>query len=345
LELVVAVTGLGQTSNALGFHTCQVLSSSEPNLAVLSPGGVPAVVDYPVGGRARDSPADDLDGVSSQVLTRDLVVDSALVAHEVVIDIEGALNRSVVVDLSLDGSGIGADLVVVRALVLISGVGSGVSGTARRRAFRGLSFGSRAALGSAWRDLVRLATAVGSVPAASDNTGHGPVLHGINGVSTLASITAIFAAGHNVFGGEAYWRLGLVQEDFALGLASHVANANTIFNDFRSGDGPAASAVSLILNVVDGRGALGPLVLAREEGSGESSHDDVLDTSGGALRVLAHSGAHQSLDCCLVLASEVFIVTCRPCGLRIGVLLQHGLGRDILIVRSVCVHAKETQHC
>ena len=48
------------------------------------------------------TPTDHLDGVTTSHTTGDVVVDTALVVEEVLIDGEGSLHRTVVVELSLD---------------------------------------------------------------------------------------------------------------------------------------------------------------------------------------------------------------------------------------------------
>ena len=62
----------------------------------------PCVGAEPVVKSRLDSPSDDLDGVATGDSTGDVVVDSALVVEEVLVDGEGALHGSVVVELGLD---------------------------------------------------------------------------------------------------------------------------------------------------------------------------------------------------------------------------------------------------
>jgi len=70
--------------------------------SINSPTGSPGVGTEPVIHTVFVSPTENLDGVSSFERARDVVVDSTLVVHEVRVDSEGSLHRSVGIDLSLD---------------------------------------------------------------------------------------------------------------------------------------------------------------------------------------------------------------------------------------------------
>ena len=77
-----------------------ILSDFEGSL--VSPGVVPGVDGEPVVFSTFGSPADELDGMTSEGLSRLMAVDSALVGWEVLVDGEGGSNSSVLVDLLLD---------------------------------------------------------------------------------------------------------------------------------------------------------------------------------------------------------------------------------------------------
>ena len=79
------------------------------------------------------SPADHLDGMASSERSGLVDVNSALVREEVLVHIEGNLNGSVGLDLSLDGSNGGADGVGRGSVVVLHCARARGAGGGRRR--------------------------------------------------------------------------------------------------------------------------------------------------------------------------------------------------------------------
>jgi hypothetical protein len=91
-----------KTSDDAVLNATLVLTSEHPEEAVISPVGVPRVSDDPIGCAAVNAPTKDLDGVSTNVLARGVAIDTRLVGEEVLIDIEGSLDGSILHDFSLN---------------------------------------------------------------------------------------------------------------------------------------------------------------------------------------------------------------------------------------------------
>jgi len=242
------------------------------------------------------APADDLNSVTTKVLTTSLVVDTTSVGHEVLVNIEGTFNWSVRVDFLLDLGGGTSDLVVSLGLVLILSECHWVTRSACVRASGSIGFRSSASLWSTWRNHVGLATAVGSEPSTSDDTSPGPVFHSVNWVTTLTSVTTVCAASHDLFSGHDNSGSIFIKEGVVF-LGHPISNAHSVANDFRGSHGPAASTVSLILDVADGTGTSLPLINSRSEHGWESSLVNVVIYLGGCGESSSvHSGSHQAHD-------------------------------------------------
>jgi len=297
VKLEVGISGLSHTSNALVLHTAQISASQELEHSVHSPCDVPRVVDDPIVHviGVIMAPANDLNGVTTKVLTTSLIVDTTSVGHEVGVNIEGAFNWTIIHDFCLDlGSGT-SDLVVSLGLVLILSECHWVTRSARARASGSVGFRSRASLGSTWRNHVGLATAVGSVPTTSDDTSPGPVFHGVNWVTTSTSVTTVLAASHDLLSGHDNSGRSFIKEGIVF-LGHTIANAHSVGNDFRGSHGPAASTVSLILDVTDGAGAVWPLCSRGEIGWESSRINVVIYFRGCGESSSVHSGSHQAHD-------------------------------------------------
>ena len=93
-----------ETGCSLSFDSAFVVASSDLEFAIVSPSFVPAVDDCPVWGSVLDSPSDHLDCMTSKSTSRSVVVNSALVAEEIVVNGESNFNGSVGHDFSLDFS-------------------------------------------------------------------------------------------------------------------------------------------------------------------------------------------------------------------------------------------------
>lgn len=177
--------------------TTLVGSTDDAEVAALTPVGVPGVGDEPVGGRAGHAPSEDSDGVTAELAARGVHVDSRLVVVEVLVDGVGGLDGSVGHDLLLDSSDGLADSVGSLSEVLVISPALRVSGLALLLAGRSRVLGARArtivglsSVVSARGDRIGLAGVLVGVVGTSDDTLVDPVLPGLDGISTLASVTA-----------------------------------------------------------------------------------------------------------------------------------------------------------
>ena len=95
--------------------------------SLVTPGVVPGVDGEPVVGVVLSSPADELDGVSTESGAGGVLVDSRLVGWEVLVDGEGGGDGSVGEDVLLDlvntSDSVGGSGVVLVAGVVEGGVG------------------------------------------------------------------------------------------------------------------------------------------------------------------------------------------------------------------------------
>jgi len=183
--------GLGDSGDDSLLNSALVDTSDDLEVSVHSPLGVPRVGDSPVGGSVGNSPSDDLDGVSSQSLSGLVDVDSAGVLVEVGVDGEGGLNGSVGQDLGLDGRDVVGNSVGRLSEPGVGSVGSGsvVLRDASLRASGGGGLCGWAAL-TAGVEEVWLAPLVVLVLVSGDDSGGHPVLPGLDGVSSAASVSA-----------------------------------------------------------------------------------------------------------------------------------------------------------
>lgn len=73
-------------------------ASEDLEESLVTPALVPGVGAEPVLGSVLDAPAEDLDGVTSELGASGVLVDTALVGEEVLVDGEGALERVCTMD-------------------------------------------------------------------------------------------------------------------------------------------------------------------------------------------------------------------------------------------------------
>lgn len=187
---------LGDTGDNLSFDSALVVSSSDLEEALVSPALIPAVGNQPVRSAAFNTPANNLDSVSSQSRSSSVVINSALVGQEVVVDGEGSLNWTMGHDFSLDLCDLGGDTVDgignPSVLVVSSGVAINASGLALRS---GLGSSARSVLAAvdvmvARREAVRHAVPGVIVKITSDDTNLFPVVHSAGRIPSVAAVTA-----------------------------------------------------------------------------------------------------------------------------------------------------------
>jgi hypothetical protein len=206
------------------------LSEGDSEESALSPSGVPRVSADPVLDSVLLSPSDELDGVSSEEVTLEVLVDSALVGHEILIDVETSLDGSVGEDFELDGLRVG---VLARRSLLDEVLGGGLS--------------ILALLELTAVRLVSLDALVG--PARfSDKTVSFHELPGEGEHTSLASEIVVVARDHI-----------LSTEDSVDGSLG--GDAESVRGSLSGTKSPAGSAVSLVSNGVD---AIRPLLSSIE---------------------------------------------------------------------------------
>jgi len=90
---------------AQGLNAALIVATLDLEEALITPGGVPAVGNEPVVGARFGAPANDLHGVATLrgKLPDVLAVDTSLVGHEALVDLEGNLDRTIGHDLLLHG--------------------------------------------------------------------------------------------------------------------------------------------------------------------------------------------------------------------------------------------------
>jgi len=234
------------------FNATFVGTTEDLEVAINTPVGVPGVGNQPVGSIAFSTVADDTNGVTTEVLTSGVLVDTTLVLREVGVDGEGNSEGTVLDELlhvvlfthqgvglrgvvSLEGRGVrfvGADVTGARGSVGI---------TLARRKTRNVNVvsatGERVGLAGCGGDTVIL-----------------EVLLGFGRRTAVAALTTVPAAFHGVSRGE-------------VEIFSDSVNAEAIGRSTCARYGPATATVCLISDHLDGR-TLGPLV-GRVEGSGK----------------------------------------------------------------------------
>lgn len=115
------------------FNTSLIDAALDSEVAVLTPGLAPGVGDGPVGSAVLLTPADELDGVATELLVPELppvaLVDAGLVGEEGLVHGEGNLERAILHELSLD-VGNGGEVERVGGLVLLPGLAVSALGSA-----------------------------------------------------------------------------------------------------------------------------------------------------------------------------------------------------------------------
>jgi hypothetical protein len=213
------------SSNNAGVDTALAESNSEET--VFTPSWAPRVGDDPVVGTVFVTPTDDLDGVTTESRSGLMSVDTTSIGHEILVDGEASFDGSILEDVGLDGSGVRElNNGSLRGMVVLEG--RAISATGNILALDGLSTVGRS-IGEA---------------AVSEETVADEEPPGEQGDTTVATVVHDVVAGKEVLGGED-------DIDGSVG-----GNAESVGEDFRGSEGPAASAVTLISDGVDTSGPL-----------------------------------------------------------------------------------------
>jgi len=241
---------------------------------------VPGVGNEPVLDAVLDTVAEDADGVTTLIGTRDVLVDTAGVGHEILIDREGTLARTVGGDLShhigltTDGVDLGSlslvalevDARIVDASLLASRSGDDLT-------LAGIL---------AARDVVVAAGKRVLDALLGDNTSALPVVESARGITTIARASAR-AAVHILSG----------KDDI---LA--VLDALTIRHRLNSTESPAGTAIALITDHAHGL-TVGPLGTRIELLRGIGASSLGVSAKRGVLRIVPGElliGTKEGLD-------------------------------------------------
>jgi len=213
------------TSPSLALDLALVGATTDAEVTLLTPVGVPGVSAEPVLDTIAGTVAEHLNSMSTLIATAGVVIDTAGVAHEISINLESNLDGTVSGDLGLD-VGLTRDSVGLGTLVLIASPGSTVlAGLGALGSDRGVDTGGVRAAG------------------IRDDTSLNPVLPGAARIATIA-ITAGARAAEDI----------LRRKTKILAVLDIV----TIAHSLSSTEGPAGTALTLVTDVLHG-GAARPL--------------------------------------------------------------------------------------
>lgn len=215
---------LGHTSNTLLFE--RALVHAHPEVTVETPTGTPRVGDNPVWSGTALSPTDNLDGVTTELTTSGVDVDTGVIGHEVGVDDETGLDWTVGVDFLLDGSNISEGAVML-GVVFLPGTRSSARASAGTSVTR---------TGGVW------------VASVGDDTSRLEVVPGFVKVTTLATVVRGITRDHILWG----------EDDVVTTF-----DASSVGENLGGGESPAGTASGLISNGVH---AAWPLVDGVEAG-------------------------------------------------------------------------------
>lgn len=189
-----------------------VLASQDLEVSVVSPVAVPAVGGQPVLGSLFDAPAEYANGMTAKSLAGDVLVNAFLVLHEVLVDGERSLNRSVGRNLQLDFVLVALDRVRALAEMLVSlevdlvvGVGAFVLALRRRSSAAARHSGSVDVV-LARLNLVRLAADVRSEGSTAHDSFANPVRPGAAGKAAVTTESTSVTARHEMLRGQSNMR-------------------------------------------------------------------------------------------------------------------------------------------
>ena len=196
------------TSTGSRLDSAFVMSSQNLEVSVVTPLLIPRVSNKPIvnisSSGAINSISQNLDSVASQSLTALVLVNTALVSQEILVDSEGSLHRTVLGNLSDQVAG-SVDLVHMLGLGLVLRVSGGVVRIALLVASWSwvlLLWTRLVVLGSdvvgTWLEWVRLTPSVVSVKVAGNESGVPPVEPSWVQETSVATISASVATGQQV---------------------------------------------------------------------------------------------------------------------------------------------------
>jgi len=313
--LILAALDFGETRADSGLDAALVNTAKHQEVTIGTPAVVPRVGDRPVGGFAIGpyAPSENLDSVTTQLLTRQMLINTSFVRQKVLIDREGGFDGSVIVDFRLDHIDFGRHRIGrrpevagggPRGAVATGGPRAGRSGalvlTTDRRAWR-----QRAVdVMFARRKSVRR-TATHRVVATIDHTIIHPELPRRLRVTTATARTTRSAA-----------RVDVLSTDVG-SLRPVRLDANTIGHGFGGAMSPATAAVALVTDFVQ-TGAFRTPLCARIEISRQRNFRIAAEV---LLRQFGTAGerAHHVRRTTETHANEFVVDAGCPGGCRVGV--------------------------
>lgn len=287
-------------------------ATEDKEISLHTPVGVPTVGDLPVLDVVEGTPADDTDSVATEEVVAGLLVHTGLVGGEVIINIEGNLEGAVGHELALVGL-LTANAVARCTLDRGHGRRGAVASALRSAGGSGVLAGATWGILTshvvvALREGVRLAV-------LSEKTSADPVVPGSRRITAVAAASAHPAAGKEAAGGK------------KLVTAVGASGAQAISHSASASDGPAGTAVRLVINVRNG-GAVRPVgdgIKGIGDGGGTLLFSE--DAHGVASRALDVLSTEQALNLSGVSAfDDTVLLGGNPsCSLH-GVDAGHGLG-------------------
>lgn len=294
---------LDSSGNAVTLNATFVLSSEDAEGALLSPRIVPGVDAGPVRSAVVNTPADQLDSVTAQRLSSDVLVNTRLVGFEILVDGEGnrdgALLHKFLLDVgdTLDGvRGRGEVLVLgVSGSVVLLVTGGGTLGGGVFLKSVAVHHVSRdwvnvvgATLHSVWLAGCSLANI--SVVSTSGNTVRLEPVPGTSGLTTVAS------HGEGAFSASAA-RNGVFWGENQLSITS--LNAVSVIESLRGSERPATATVTLVSDTAGDRGTFWPVGADIEgfwDGIGVGLENSLLKLRGNVAFVSGQDSTQLTLD-------------------------------------------------
>ena len=262
-------TQLRKTTNDITFNSA--LTHLDTEESILTPVLVPAVSNLPVLNTIFHTPTHQLHSMTSQSLASNLLVDSTLVSHEILVNVKGHLHRSVRHQLSLDLID-ATDIVRLLEHVLIPRVLDRVSILALSDALGSrFRIAARRILASAVMfthgEGVSVAPVRCSILSSSRHARSTEPMPCRGSESALTAVTTKLTASEKIFSRK------------TILVRSLRSNAQTISSSFDGTESPARTTNRLITNLLQ-RGTFRPVLSSIERLREIITHSDILHREG-----------------------------------------------------------------
>ena len=248
---------LRKTTNNITFNS--TLTHLDTEITVLTPILVPTVRDLPVLNTILNTPTNQLHSVSTEIFSRNMLIDSALVRHEILVHIEGDFHRSFRHELHLNLID-SMDRVSSLEHMLVLFVSLGISLLTLLHTLRSrLGLTTRRILASAvmltLREGISIAPIRRSILSSSRHSSLMEPVPSSSGETSVATESACIATCQQIF-----LRKTIL-------IRSLRRNTKTIRSSLNGAESPARTTHRLVTNLLDGR-TFGP-VLSSIEGFGK----------------------------------------------------------------------------